>query len=106
MFVTSAHTRRCCSSQPRQGLSLKVWKLPEGGPPRAAARWSTCCRAGQDETIQRPALPEDEAEWGGLSVVFATAKGNVRRNSMDAFANVPSNGKFAMKFEGEDPTTA
>jgi DNA gyrase subunit A len=27
------------------------------------------------------ALPEDEAEWGKLSVVFATAKGNVRRNS-------------------------
>ena len=48
-------------------------------------------------------LPEDEAEWGALSVVFATAKGNVRRNSMDAFTNIPSNGKFAMKFdEGSD----
>jgi len=34
--------------------------------------------------------------------MFATAKGNVRRNSMDAFTNVPSNGKIAMKFEGED----
>ena len=43
--------------------------------------------------------PEDEAEWGKLSVVFATAKGNVRRNSMDSFANVPSNGKFAMRFD-------
>ena len=31
--------------------------------------------------------------------MFATAKGNVRRNSMDAFANIPSNGKFAMRFE-------
>ncbi|NOU02774.1 MAG: DNA gyrase subunit A, partial [Novosphingobium sp.] len=36
-----------------------------------------------------------------LSVVFATAKGSVRRNSMDAFANVPSNGKFAMRFEDD-----
>src|SRR3546814_3667954 len=34
--------------------------------------------------------------------MFATAKGSVRRNSMDAFTNVPSNGKIAMKFEGED----
>ncbi len=34
--------------------------------------------------------------------MFATAKGSVRRNSMDAFANIPSNGKIAMKFEGED----
>jgi DNA gyrase subunit A len=34
--------------------------------------------------------------------MFATAKGSVRRNSMDAFTNVPSNGKIAMKFEGDD----
>src|SRR5690606_21979369 len=44
-------------------------------------------------------LPEDEGTWGALSVVFATAKGSVRRNSMDAFANIPSNGKLAMRFE-------
>ena len=48
-------------------------------------------------------LPEDEEEWKNLHVVFATARGGVRRNSMDAFANVPSNGKFAMRFdEGAD----
>ena len=35
-------------------------------------------------------------------MMFATAKGSVRRNSMDAFTNVPSNGKIAMKFEGDD----
>ena len=44
-------------------------------------------------------LPENEDSWGALSVVFATAKGSVRRNSMDAFANIPSNGKFAMRFD-------
>ena len=46
-------------------------------------------------------LPEDEAEWGELHVMFATAKGTVRRNSMDAFTNVPSNGKIAMRFEDD-----
>jgi DNA gyrase subunit A len=44
-------------------------------------------------------LPEDEAEWSRLHVMFATARGIVRRNSMDAFANVPSNGKIAMRFD-------
>jgi DNA gyrase subunit A len=48
-------------------------------------------------------LPEDEAEWKNLHVIFATAHGGVRRNSMDSFANVPSNGKFAIRFE-EDAT--
>ncbi|KAK0319736.1 hypothetical protein LTR94_038736, partial [Friedmanniomyces endolithicus] len=33
--------------------------------------------------------------------MFATAKGAVRRNSMDAFTNVPSNGKIAMRFDDE-----
>ncbi len=47
-------------------------------------------------------LAEDEAEWSGRNVVFATAKGNVRRNALSDFANVFANGKIAMKFEGED----
>ena len=49
-------------------------------------------------------LPEDEGEWGKLHVMFATAHGRVRRNSMDAFTNVPSNGKFAMRFDEARPT--
>jgi DNA gyrase subunit A len=48
-------------------------------------------------------LPEDENEWKNLHVIFATAHGGVRRNSMDSFANIPSNGKFAMRFD-EDAT--
>jgi DNA gyrase subunit A len=31
--------------------------------------------------------------------MFATANGTVRRNAMDAFANIPSNGKLAMRFD-------
>jgi DNA gyrase subunit A len=46
-------------------------------------------------------LPEDENEWGKLHVMFATAKGTVRRNAMDAFARIPSNGKIAMRFDEE-----
>src|SRR3546814_19305306 len=33
--------------------------------------------------------------------MFATANGTVRRNSMDAFANIPSNGKLEMRFDDE-----
>jgi DNA gyrase subunit A len=50
-------------------------------------------------------LPEDEAEWGGLHIMFATAHGTVRRNSMAAFTNIPTAGKIAMRFgtvEGAD----
>ncbi|MFM5931183.1 MAG: DNA gyrase subunit A [Novosphingobium sp.] len=105
MFVTSTHNPVLFFSTAGKVYRLKVWKLPEGGPAtRGRPIVNLLPALEQGETIQTVlALPEDEAEWGKLSVVFATAKGNVRRNSMDAFANIPSNGKFAMRFdEGSD----
>jgi len=53
----------------------------------------------EGETISTVlALPQDEAEWGNVHIMFATARGTVRRNSMDAFTNIPTAGKIAMKF--------
>jgi DNA gyrase subunit A len=47
-------------------------------------------------------LPEDESSWGDKFAIFATVKGNVRRNALSDFANVFATGKIAMKFEGDD----
>ena len=51
-------------------------------------------------------LPENEEEWGGLHIMFATARGTVRRNSMDAFASIRAGGKRAMRFGGDDEEEA
>jgi DNA gyrase subunit A len=103
LFVTSTHTPVLFFSNIGKVYRLKVWRLPEGGPSTKGRPMVNLLPLGEGETISNVlTLPEDEAEWAGLSVVFATAKGYARRNSMDAFANIPSNGKIAMKFEGED----
>jgi DNA gyrase subunit A len=101
MFVTSTHTPVLFFSTAGKVYRLKVWKLPEGGPTTRGRPIINLLPSLDDgETIATVLpLPEDETTWGALHVVFATAKGNVRRNSMDAFANIPSNGKFAMRFE-------
>ena len=101
MFVTSTHNPVLFFSTAGKVYRLKVWKLPEGGPTtRGRPIVNLLPALDQGETIATVLpLPEDEASWGALSVVFATAKGSVRRNSMDAFANIPSNGKLAMRFE-------
>ena len=101
MFVTSTHNPVLFFSTAGKVYRLKVWKLPEGGPTTRGRPIVNLLQAlDKDETIQTVLpLPEDEAEWAKLSVVFATAKGSVRRNSMELFTNVPSNGKFAMRFE-------
>ena len=47
-------------------------------------------------------LPEDEATWAQLDVMFATTGGNVRRNKLSDFVDVRRSGIIAMKLdEGE-----
>jgi len=103
LFVTSTHTPVLFFSTLGRVYRMKVWRLPEGGANTRGRPMVNLLPLAAGETISTVLpLPEDESEWGKLHVMFATAKGNVRRNSMDAFTNVPSNGKIAMKFEGED----
>ncbi|MCW4460383.1 DNA gyrase subunit A [Sphingomonas sp. BT-65] len=103
LFVTSTHTPVLFFSTLGKVYRMKVWRLPEGGANTRGRPMINLLPLAAGETISTVLpLPEDEAEWGKLHVMFATARGSVRRNSMDAFTNVPSNGKIAMKFEGED----
>ena len=101
MFVTSTHNPVLFFSTAGKVYRLKVWRLPEGGPAtrgRPIVNLLPALEQGEVIAAVLP-LPANEADWGNLNVVFATAKGGVRRNAMDSFANVPTNGKYAMRFE-------
>ncbi|MBA3896519.1 MAG: DNA gyrase subunit A [Sphingomonadaceae bacterium] len=104
LFVTSTHTPVLFFSTLGKVYRMKVWRLPEGGPATRGRPMVNLLPLAAGETISTVLpLPEDEAGWGDLQVMFATARGTVRRNSMDAFTNVPTNGKIAMRFdEGSD----
>lgn len=77
---------------------------PAGGQPAGQGKpINNLLPLGEGETIITTlALPEDEAEWGRLHVMFATAHGGVRRNAMDSFTSVPTAGKLAIRFEEGD----
>ena len=103
LFVTSTHTPVLFFSSAGKVYRLKVWKLPQGSPTAKGRPMVQLLPLAAGETITAVLpLPEDEAEWAKLHVMFATALGQVRRNSMDAFANVQSNGKLAIRFEDGD----
>jgi DNA gyrase subunit A len=108
LFVTSTHTPVLFFSTHGKVYRLKVWRLPEGAPQARGRPMVNLLPLAEGETISTVLpLPEDEAEWGKLHIMFATAHGTVRRNSMDAFTNVPTAGKIAMRFgsdEEGDPT--
>jgi DNA gyrase subunit A len=108
LFVTSTHNPVLFFSNIGRVYRMKVWRLPEGGPNTKGRPMVNLLPLAEGETVSTVLpLPEDEDEWGGLHIMFATAHGTVRRNSMAAFTNIPSNGKIAIRFgageaEGED----
>ena len=104
VFVASTHASVLFFTASGRVYKLKVYRLPEGTPQaRGKAMVNLLPNLAPNESISAVLpLPEDEASWGNYSVMFATARGNARRNALSDFGNVMANGKMAMKFEGED----
>jgi DNA gyrase subunit A len=104
VFVASTHAPMLFFTATGRVYKLKVYRLPVGTPQsRGKAMINLLPNLGPGEGISTVmVLPEDEASWDKFNVVFATANGYVRRNELTDFGNVQSNGKIAMKFEGED----
>ena len=76
LFVTSTHTPVLFFSTHGKVYRLKVWRLPEGAPQARGRPMVNLLPLAEGETISTVLpLPEDEAEWGKLHVMFATAQG-------------------------------
>ncbi|HEX5327494.1 MAG TPA: DNA gyrase C-terminal beta-propeller domain-containing protein, partial [Acetobacteraceae bacterium] len=81
----------------------KVWHLPEAGPTaKGRALVNLLPELGADTITTVLPLPQDEALWDSLHLVFATARGNVRRNRLSDFRNVRAAGLIAMKLDSDE----
>src|SRR5690242_7684351 len=103
LFVANTHTPMLFFSSRGIVYKLKVWRLPQGAPQSRGKAFVNLLPLSEGESITTVMpLPEDEASWSTLHVMFATARGGVRRNELSDFASVNQSGKIAMKFEGAD----
>ena len=103
LFVASTHTPVLFFSSKGLVYKMKVYKLPLGSPTSKGKPFVNLLPLSEGENITTiMKLPENEAECKDLSIMFATAQGNVRRNSLLDFVNVQSNGKIAMKLDEGD----
>ncbi len=103
VFVANTHVPILFFSTFGQVYKLKVWKLPLGSPTSKGKALINLLPLEQGETISTILpLPEDEDSWGELHAIFATAKGNVRRNLLSDFSNVRANGKIAIRLSDGD----
>ena len=103
VFVANTHTPIVFFSSKGIAYRLKTYKLPLGNPQARGKAMVNLLPLEQGEAISTVMpMPEDEAKWGELHVMFATASGYVRRNLLSDFSDIRANGKIAMKFEGEN----
>ena len=103
LFVASTHTPVLFFSSHGQVYKEKVWRLPLSAPQARGKALVNLLPLDQGERITTiMPLPEDEAAWETLDVMFATTSGSVRRNKLSDFAQVNRAGKIAMRLgEGE-----
>jgi DNA gyrase subunit A len=100
VFVVNTHTPVLFFSSKGIVYMLKVYKLPLGSPTARGKAMINLLPLDEGETISTlMPMPEDEDTWGDWHIIFATAQGKVRRNSLKDFVNIKANGKIAMKFE-------
>ena len=101
--MATTHTPVLFFSNRGMVYSLKVYKLPLGTPQSKGQALVNLLPLEKGEKITTILmLPEDVQECQSREIVFATSRGNIRRNSMADFTSIKSNGKIAMKFEDED----
>ena len=104
LFVANTHQPLLFFTSSGYVYKEKVWRLPLAAP-QALGKYlkNILTNLEEGERITSIlALPQDEAQWDGLDVMFATTRGTVRRNKLSDFTQVNRNGKIAMKLdEGE-----
>jgi DNA gyrase subunit A len=100
VFVANTHTPMIFFSNRGIAYQMKVYRLPLATPQSVGKAIINLLPLEQGETISTiMPLPENEAEWQNLYVMFATSKGTVRRNRLSDFLDIRKNGKIAMKFD-------
>ena len=103
LFICDTHTPVLFFSSRGKAYRLKVYRLPEATPQARGKALVNLLPLEKDETITTiMPMPEDEADWQTLDIMFATASGRVRRNRLSDFASVMANGKIAMKLDDGD----
>jgi DNA gyrase subunit A len=103
IFTANTHTPVLFFSTQGLAYKIKAHKIPEGTAlSKGKSIFNILPLKSHHAISSIMPLPEDESEWKKLMVIFVTSKGNVRKNSLEDFANINNSGKIAMKLDQDD----
>lgn len=103
LFVGNTHTPLLFFTNHGQVYSLKLYKLPLGNPQSKGRPIVNILplKEGEKVTNIMP-MPENIEEWDNMNIMFATRKGNIRRNDLSDFKKIQCNGKIAIRLDEDD----
>jgi len=82
---------------------IKAWKIPEGSTTSKGKSLFNILPLKNHQSISSiMPMPEDETDSKKYQIIFATAKGKVRKNSLEDFSSINASGKIAMKLDNND----
>ena len=103
IFTANTHTPVLFFSTQGLVYKIKAHKIPEGtAASKGKSIFNILPLKSHHSISSIMPLPEDETEWKKFMVIFATANGNVRKNSLEDFININNSGKIAMKLDQDD----
>jgi DNA gyrase subunit A len=103
IFTANTHTPVLFFSTQGLAYKIKAHKIPEGtAASKGKSIFNILPLKSHHSISSIMPLPEDENEWKNLMVIFATSKGNVRKNTLEDFSNINNSGKIAMKLDQDD----
>jgi len=103
IFTANSHTPILFFSTQGLVYKLKAWKIPQGTATSKGKTLFNLLPLKSHHSISSiMPLPDNENEWKKLFVIFATAKGKIRKNSLDDFSSIQTTGKIAMKLDEDD----
>ena len=82
---------------------LKAWKIPVGSSVSKGKSLFNILPLKNHQSISSiMPFPDKESELKDYQIVFATAQGKIRKNSLEDFSSINSAGKIAMKLDSND----
>ena len=82
---------------------IKAWKIPEGSSSSKGKSLFNILPLKSHQVISSiMPMPENETDLKNYQIIFATAQGKVRKNSLDDFSSINASGKIAMKLDNND----
>ena len=98
VFTASTHDNMLFFSSSGIVYKLKTWKIPESSPTAKGKAIINLLNLKQDDQLSSIlVMPENQVSSDHNFLIFATADGSIRKNSIDDFKNIQVNGKIAMK---------